>query len=408
VATVPDPKNALQVVRLMRDRMEARTGITNYDRDSKARVLLDNFTEEALSQREEAVTAYEQSQLSNAVGENLRQIGLRRGVQPLERAFANVADVDQNLAFFVSSGTIAAINGGGGITVTRGTRVSADANQLELGSSITFILTEDLVLASTDSVGFASARAEFSGSGHNIGSGVLRTHDFTNYVQAAAGTLKVTNFFPIMNGRDTETDEHYRFRIARNYNRLVSSNEAKTQLLALRVPGVLETKHIPGYFGIGTTAVVVLGADYQSNTDLVDRVQARLFNVMAPGTQAIAMSALSVEFDLELNLTAVRTLTALEKMQLEQDVRRGLYNYFRSLQIGGTVTIDDMSGAIRQQARGLLNVRRQSETGMFDRIFVRRGYSNAVVSEREQMISQSYSLENIEYADLGTITFRYN
>lgn len=407
MAIAPDTKSAIQLLRNMRSEIETRTGITNFDSDSKTRALMDVFIEEILNARTSAINSFYSNQLSNATGANLDAIGQTMGVERLLQTFAQSNARERCFAFYVDSGTFGAINGGADITIPRGTLLSSDPDQNELGAVIQFRTTSEATLTAADSVGYVSVRAELSGTSHNIGSGVIRNHTFTSYT---AGTgLKVVNFYAVLNGRATETDEQFRFRLSRNYNRLMGSNDQKVHLTALQVPGVLDTRVLSGYFGIGTAGVLVLGADYQSNTALVAAVQQRLNNLFGPGLKAVATAATEVSLDLELELKTLRTLTTREKQLLEASVRQALMDQVRSVGIGGTVTLGDLGLAVQQKARGLVRIgnRFTDENNMFKKVYLIRGFSNGSSSERETLVSTTIVFGEDEYPDLGTITFTY-
>lgn len=408
MAVFPDTKSALELLRGMRSRMERRTNITNFDSDSKARVLLDNNVEEALSGRNEVQGAFRSIQLSQARYEALDRIGLSHGVRRLVRTFASADASEQSIAFFVASGNFGGINGGLGFTIDRGTTIFSEPDGNELGSTIEFKLTEDVSVLAGSALAYGSVLAVTSGAGSNCASGVLRNHDFTGYAQSAAGTLLVGNLFPILNGREQEDDERYRYRISKDRDRRSSSNARKTELAALSVPGVLDTRIINGYYGIGTVAVVVLGADFQSSSLLVSNVQARLDEFAGPGLAAVAIPAVQVLFDLEVAVTAARTLTLREKADLERSVRLTLIEFFRSNELGASINFVALAATMKQVgANVLLNTKQTSNTDIFDKIYVRKGYSSVSTSEREEVSQNNYQLEDVEYSAVGDITFRY-
>lgn len=409
MALAPDQKNAVQLLRGFRSEIESKTGITNFDSDSKARALMDVFVQDELDTRNGQLTAFYAQQLSNARGADLEQIGAGMGVPKFQFAFATSNSREQNFGFYVESGTFGTINGGADITIPKGTLIQSDPNENELGATITYVVQDDVALLAANALGYVTVRAQVAGVGHNVGAGVMRNHNFTGYVDSAAGSLKIINFYSVLNGREVESDTQYRFRLAKNYDRLASSNDTKVHLTALRVPGVLDVRVLSNYFGVGTAGVLVLGADFQSNAALVRSVQDRLDTVFGPGLKAVATGATSVTLDFELEIAPRRVLTAREKQLLETQVRQSLLNEVRSVGIGGTVTLRGLARSVQERSRGLVrlgNVRGR-EGKLFKKVYVSRGFSNGINSERERLIASSLGLKQEEYPDIGTITFTY-
>ena len=409
MATAPELKSSIQVLRSFKDSMSARTGITNFGTDSKARVLMDVFTSEVLDARQSAVDAFGASQLSTAQGEDLIQIGNTLGVPQFRRTFASSHRREHNFAFYVETGTFGDINSGANFTIPKGTLIVSDPNENELQAVVNYELTTDVTCLAAASLVYLSVRAKTSGSGGNVGPTVIRNHSFTGYTGSGAGSLKVINFFSVLNGREEESPRQYRYRLARNYDRLVSSNDSRIQLAGLRVPGVLDVKPISGYFGVGSVGVLVIGADFQSNQQLVRGVQEGLDQIFGPGSKAIAVGATKVQVDLVLQLRTSRSLTQSDKRNLETSIKRNLLNAVRSTPMGGTLPLTLLEQAVQQQGRGLLRFARalNKRPSLFKDVYLKRGFSNGISSERELLISSSVVLEEDEFIDLGVISFDY-
>jgi uncharacterized phage protein gp47/JayE len=406
MATVPERKNTLVLARDFRDKVSRRTGITDFDSDSKTEALISVFVEQVIDARNAAASAFYANQISTAAGEQLDQIGQDLGVPRFAETFAFSEARDQNVAFYTDGSTFGAINGGADIIVPAGTAVYSNVNENDLGAKIVFKTTANVTLPAAGVIGFVGVRAEVSGSQANLGGGMLINHSFTGYT---AGTgLGVVNFFAILNGRSRESDRNYRYRLSRRYDTLVSSNNSKLHLEALRVPGVLDTRIIPGYYGIGTVGVVVLGAENQATTQSVRAVQARLNSIQGPSSRMHAVPATSVYFDIQMEVRPVKTLTAAQKRQFELATRRTIRNYLRSQGIRGTVGLKDLAAELTAQGNSairLTSLGRAEE--IFDTVYVRKGPSSGSTTERDLLKNSYYSLDEDEYADLGTLSVRY-
>lgn len=402
----PERKNSLVIARDFRDEVTKRTGINDFDSDSKTEALITVFVNQVINSRNESINAFYANQIGSAVGAQLDSIGQDLGLPRLSETFASVQKRDQNVAFYVSSGTFGDINGGAPITLPAGTQLNSAENQNDLGSRIVFKTTEETVLQAGSSIGYVACRALASGTIANLGGGMLSNHDFTAYT--AATGLECVNFYAILTGRPQELDRNYKFRLSRRYDTLVSSNNSKLHLEALRVPGVLDTRIVNGYYGVGSVGVIVLGPENQSNAQTLRGVQARLSQLQGPSSTFSAVAATSVSFDIELKLTPTRSLSTSEKRQLELQVRRALRNYLRSEGIAGTASLVDAAKEVRSYVQGVVRLSSLGKSeSIFESVYIRKGPSSGSSTERELLENYYYTLDSDEYADLGTLTVRY-
>ena len=408
MAIVPGTKNTASLLTGFRTELGNKTNINTFDTDSKARAISDVFVDSELELSQEKTNAFYAMQLSNAFDEKLDAIGATWGVPRRQNAFAQSKATERSFAFYVTTGTFNAINGGLPFTLTAGTTVFSAPNNNESGAVVDFVVTSAVTCQPAEAIKYVSVRAVTAGSKFNVGRGVVRSHSFTGYADVANNSLKVVNFYPVLNGNDRESDRSYRYRLTRHYLQLKQNNDARLQLTALNVPGVLDTRIIPGYFGIGTVGVVVLGADNQSNTQLVSSVQVRLEHFKSPSGHMVAVPATNVGFDLEMELKTVKNLSTSEKTKLESDIRLALTNYLRSISIGGTVSIGAMIEFVQSKANGIVKLGAVgSDLKLFKNIYLRRGYSNRTSSEREEVVGNYVTLEEDEYASVGLTTFSY-
>lgn len=408
MAITPTPKNPVTVLRNTRDRIRQRTNITNFSATSKARALMDALIEENLQLRQQTIDAFQNMQLSNATGDDLVEFGRTRGVPFLGQTFSTVEPEEQNVAFYVEAGTFGDINGAASISIPQGTKIWSSPNNNELGSTVDYEVVRTVSLAAGESLAYVAVRATTSGASTNVGPGTLRHHDFTNYVDSATAPLKVVNFYAIMNGRNREREQSHRSRIALHYNRLHQNSDTRLHLTAIEVPGVLNTSIVPGYYGIGTVGVLVLGADAQATPSLVERVQVRLNRFQAPGLRIIASAASQVQFDVELEVKTSRNLLQGERARLEAQIRRSMLNYFRSVGIGGTVRYNELARQIQTQTRGLVRLGATgTERSLFKKVYFRMGFSNGILSEREEVLDSTMAMPADTYPDLGTLTIEW-
>jgi uncharacterized phage protein gp47/JayE len=403
---VPERKNIVTVAKGFTSALQSRTAINYIGPDSKSRAIVDTFTDKLLSQHNESISAHIAGSIPTAVGGQLDIIGQDLGIPRYSAAFAKVTTSEQSFSFYVNSGTFGGINGGADIPIPAGSPVFSAPDENELGSTITFVTTSAVTLRAASSSAYVAVIAKASGTRSNIGPAVIKSHSFTGYTDSGNDTLKVINFFNVLNGRNEELDAQYKYRLGRHYDRLISSNATKTQLTAIAVPGVIDTRVIAGLYGIGTVGVVVLGSDYQVNQNLLRSVQERLDSIYGPGQNAIASAAVSTKFDLSLRVPDGTGLNTAQARQFELGVRRGVDNYFRGLRIGGVVNLLELSNSIRIAGGTSVSLRRDS-LEIFKNVYVRKGFASSSSSDRVKVIGKIYPLDEIEFAERGTLSFEY-
>lgn len=409
MATAPELKNPLELIKDWRNKISARTGITNFSSDSAMRSLMDVLANELGSIRESQVNSFYSSQLSLAKGQDLDIIGQDMHVPRLQATFASSNQREQNFAFYVESGTFGDINGAADITIPANTEIYSDERQNELGVRIRFTTTAAAVLSAADAIGYVSVRAERAGQNYNVGVGVLINHSFASYSLFTAGGLKVANFFPVLNGRSQEQDTPYRFRLTKYYDKLVSRNDTKVLINTLQIPGVINLKMVPGYYGIGTTGVLVLGADYESSDSLVSSVQSQLNQISVPGLQLVAASATKVTVDFELLIGTTRSLTTAAQRQFEIEMYRIIKAFLRSVDMGSNFSLTELEAVLKERTNVAIRIGRKigGVQKVFKKVYLRRGAATSASSEREQLLTSTLSLETSEFLDLGTIDFSY-
>lgn len=400
---IPSQKNPLEYLRAFKSELAAKTGINNFDSDSKAGAIVAPLVDELLRSREELTSVFYSNQIQNAVGAELDALG--KGVVRRQSTFSNVDSSEQCLALYTAT-TFGAINGGNNIVIPAGSlTIFSDPNGNEIGATIQYVNTEQITLPSADTMAFISAKATTIGSGSNVGAKVLRRHNFVNYLDSGSNSLKVVNFYSILNGRDEESNNVYRFRITQQFAKIAQANDTRMLLEALELPGVISTLTIPGYYGIGTAGVVVLGPENESNARLINGVQSRIGAHKTPGHYVQAVPATRVLFDFELTLKLASSTSVSQQNNLQSQINRSLLKSLKNTGLGGTVSLATLSLDISKAAGSLASVKTSS--GYFDKVWVNKSYSGGSFYDRERLIADVYSLGLDEYSDLGTVVINF-
>jgi len=405
MAKVPNVKNLTTLTKGFRTNLERRAGITNWSYDSTVRSLTDSLVSEIYITQNSLRRTVADLQVGSAIGKALERLGTTYGVSRLPPTYAQVDWTERSLMFFTDT-TFGTINNGASIVIPEGTEITVSNSQDD--TVIKYITTAEYTGAAGANFVYCSARAATMGATHNIASHALTTHSFTSYADVSNGTLRVTNRYPIVNGRNLETDDSLRFRISNMFGTLATTNVANISLRSMTVPGVLRAKPIPGYYGIGTCAVIVFGAGGISNTDLAKRTQERLNVIQVPGMELIAIPGIDVSFDIEVEVQAKGLVTAASRTALKRDVRR-VISQFLSRQSPVTNLVDfaalkEMILANAPSVVGLLD--RRSGANIFKAIYVRKVISGTT-SERSLLLGTTYTLEDDEYASLGSLEISF-
>jgi len=398
---VPASKNNTTLLETFKSNLQSRTNINIGDRDSKAGALYDIFSNQFVMSRKEVIESFRNSTI-NAEGDALDLVGNNIGIKRLMATKANSLASDKVFAFYTDETNFGVLNGGVSFTVPKGTVVYSDQNQNDSGRSIRYVLTNNVILNATDNIEFASIEAEGVGSTYNVGANVLIANNFTTYT--AGKGLKCINFYSILNGRDKQTDRTYRSAIVNFFAGLPIVNDLRIKFSTLQIPGVIDTKIIDAYYGIGTSAIVVLGSEYQTNTSILTRVQNVLNTMQMPGISLYAISASKASFSIELTVQKTSEFTELQKTHIHNNILKYSRDYLRNLGLGGEVSLEDFYTYLVNKVSTVAFVK---DDLFFNSVLVSR--SNGLVSHPayEELNSTLYALDNEEYADISSISINY-
>lgn len=401
MAIIINKKNPAELLSATKEKVISQTGLNYFDSDSKTKALVNALTEEQIFLQKELDAVIQNLQLETVTGDALTRYGLSMGVTPLESTFSTVTASELNVAFYTSTGgNFGSINGSSPIVIPVGSVIYSNPNNNESGALVEYITESPVTLLAGNTIQYISCRAKLPGSVSNVGSGVLINHNISSYTDSANRSLKVINFYPILNGRDKEPEDNYKFRIAQKYNSLIQNSEAKIKLNTLTIPGVINIKAVPGLFGIGTVGVVVLSSDFESNESLIEAVQRRIDTFQSVAGQMIAIPASKVTFNLVLKAKAIKDLTLIDKTSLEIDIKRIIDSYFKNIGLGGIVNINDLVEIIKAKHKGSLKFTNLNNS-FFQTITINRDFATNFNTQFQYLRNPVYSLEVDEFAYLG-------
>lgn len=303
--------------------------------------------------------------LNGAEGKYLEFIGDMMGVAKSGEKAAKVTAAEQNIRFYVDTGTFGDINGGQPILITSGTTISTSA-----GGGLIYTVPYNVIASATDTQLFVAAQAIKPGDSQNVGTKQLIFHNFSDYVDSANETLKVTNDAEIVTGKSSEGDTNYRFRIA---NQVVASEQANLTALriaALSVPGVSDIVLIPFHRGVGSLDMLIKATTPTVADGLIAAVQNAVDGVIAMGIIATVRKPKETGFSMNVSLTLRRTLAAATESSVVQGVTNNLTDYINNLDIGEDFIVNEAIERVMATSDEIKNV--GSAGKPFDSIFLYR------------------------------------
>lgn len=383
-----------------RQKLRERTGIDLWTPDSTARTMSDTLSEAIVTDRNQMVSAFEQTQISSATGQGLDALAKTHGVARLEPTKAYSDAVERSVYFYVSSGTFGDLTGGSDINLPAGTIISPAAFA---DSEISYVTKYNYILPAGENKVYCSVEAASFGAGQNVGPQTL----VTNALQATYPNLLCTNKYAIVNGRNRELDSQLRFRLSTYFRTLVANNYNSLILNALSVPGVLDVTVVEGYYGMGTAGVFVFGADGFSSPDLIRQVEVQLASTSTPGLKIVVSSGIEVSFGFDIDVITLEQPTSAQRARINSGIKQTIRNYLSGGTLRRSISMIELRNAILAENNDIVSIvgskNRETER-LFRNVYVSRKYASfAFGAGEEKLASNFYSLEREEFAVLGSV-----
>ena len=336
------PKTYEEILQDSVDRLTSFTPITQLTPGAKAKTLLEATSNEL----DIAYTSFDinlaEKFVRTASGQNLDFIGEIVGTPRLPAQNATVNQAEQNVKFYVLSGTFGDINEGNDISVSRGTVVSAKTSVAGTEQSIDYVVTEDFIFPSASTERYISVSSIESGSQNVVGANAINSHDFTNYTGYQDDSLKVLNLSPIFGATDEESDANYRYRVSRAVTAYEAANETAIRLSALSIAGVSDIVSIPYDRGAGSFALYIKSVYPVISSALIDQVQQAINRTQAYGNKGLARSPKNTGISMTITLSYREELTLSEKDAIHGQVEDAIIFYLNNLDIGEDFIVDEL------------------------------------------------------------------
>jgi hypothetical protein len=335
-------RSLAELNRLALEDLVEKTNISQLSPGAKARAILESVNRRLNSAYKTFDSNLAQALLSGATGPFLDLLGDVFNVQRLQQEAAITTTGEQNLNFFVLTGTFGDINSNNNILIPAGTIISNEEITDDTTDATRYLLLEDVILPATSSQVFASAEAVDTGSSFNTAIDTLQFHNFTNYTDTANSTLKATNSAAIVTGKDIESDTNYKFRISQQTTSSEKANLTAIRLASLSVPGVADILIDRYARGIGTFDVIIRSIAPRVSSALVRTVQTAIDEVEAIGDRGLARAPEEVGLEIRYSLLYRENLADDDKALLEVATANAVEGYVNNLAIGEDFIINEV------------------------------------------------------------------
>ena len=380
--------NPEEVERSISANLDLQFGTNASRGDSNTRILANLVSNELFLLNSETRAFIENLSYQNASGEDLNSIGFEYyGLQRRPGNKANTRAEERSFYFYARGNqTFGAINNNSDIILPKGTRISNFPN-IATGQEIVYVTKRDYTLEANRSFQYCAIEAQEVGESYNVGREILVNHDFTNYADSGSGSLACRNIYPIVNGTSTESDDSLRYRIANFIASQRNLNEESLNLAGLEIPGVIQVRVIPGYYGLGTTGIVVFGPEKETHYDSLQVIKRRIRSSTGEENRIFPVEGIYVKLDLELEIVKTQNLSFEEQESIEQSLRQELQQMIRESFGTNELNLSFVEQKIRRYInnRKIKNINRNTEYNHpFKRVTLRKTDSSIENSETSE------------------------
>lgn len=312
----------------VKTQITSNTGLSNIVEGSIAYQIAQAIAYEAYKQEINIENDLINNSILNATGSFLDNIGSNFfGVERKKSISPYISSSMKTLKFYVTGNrNFGAINNNKDIILAKGTAVYG----LSGGSNIRFVLDDTYTLPAASYETYVSATLS-QGSSDSIGANTLTKHTFTNYSDYSNNTLLVTNTLAIVTGRETETDEDYRYRVKSALRSINQSSVDGVLSIARSVTGVSDAKVYPSKDGAGTFTIYVQGITPITSDEVITDVELALFQECAtPWAVFNVVKPDYIGFNIEVSLILVSNNSITDTAQFTSLIRSNIETYINN------------------------------------------------------------------------------
>lgn len=387
-------------------RIQSGLGTTYTASDSTYNIFSNAISQSIGDLKSEVISALNDMQVSSASGTALDSLGL--SMYSLPRKIANRANTRgelSNVYFYCNSNkTFGEVNAGNDITIPTGTLISVidDFDTRE----ILYRTTEDKTLGRDLGREYVKVEAVSPGEFYNVETGSLIFHNFTNYSDSIYKELQVSNRYPIVNGADEESDELYRNRII-NHLKTIGTNSADYyKYQSLRIPGVVDVRIIPSYYGIGTIGLLPITDGLTVSPSIMANLRSNISSSKVLGQRLEFINPILVKINIDLTVIISKGLSSENKSALESSIKGIIFKQLKNQEITtGRLDFNDFLSFLRSNLTRLVGVQEVREDAISS-INITKSARIDSSGEASQSYKKddSYSFDISEILNFGTIS----
>ncbi len=403
----------------IRDALKTNLQIANLRNDSIVNVMANAVGQELNKVSVAMKDVYERNNYLSAKGSDLDAIAYNLfGMRRNPAIYASSNETDYNIVIYLSPYSnytnFQLANGNKSITIPKGTILTDSISTTgELGR-IQYSLDKDYILTNQSKI-YVSATAITYGNTQNINKNVIKRINFTNYEDSFNNSIIAGNVHPILSGRDFESDESFRKRIQMFLTSKTSNNFNDIQLNGMNIPGVITTEIIPGYYGIGTTGVIIFGPNRLATDKEVTALQEQIDNKFSNISKIKVSKGFFVNLDLEININIKGNISDTDQLSIRRELKNIVNNYILMNYNSNTISLDSIQSEIVYLFRNNSKIELQFKNGsIFNKKYIRRSSTllglnnsgfevpdnNIVVNRDERLLINDVSI-NFEYTNYG-------
>jgi uncharacterized phage protein gp47/JayE len=361
----------------LKENLKTKLNISNLRNDSMVNVIGSSIGQEITRLSLDVETMYNQNNYLNAKGADLDRIAFNLyGMQRLSSTYSRTREADFNtlimLSPFSNYNSFMAANNNQPITIPKGTILTDNISSDGVLGSVQFVTDKDYIL-SNGSKQYVGTIAITSGSSQNIDKGVIKYINFTNYTDSFNRTLIAGNALPIINGRNPETDDEFRRRIQLFMRSKQAGNYNDITLTSIAVPGVITSEIIPGYYGVGTTGVVIFGPNRLATDKEVDDLQNQINSKYMGMNKIYVSKGFFVLLDLEIRISTRIEVSEVDKNAIKSEIKNIVNSYLMRNENNREVNLNSIETDITRIFRNRNGIEIQmKDNSIFSKKYIRK------------------------------------
>ncbi len=377
MSTYVDLNSSFRTATNIKDNLKSKFNIDNLRNDSMINVIGSSISQEMTRLSLDVQSMYDKNNYLTATGTNLDTIAFNLyGMQRLPFTYAKTKEADYNtvimLSPFSNYTSFMAANNNQPIVIPKGTVLTNNISGDGVLGSVQFVTDKEYIL-SNGSKQFVGVIAITSGTSQNIDKGVIKFINFTNYADSFNRTLIAGNLLPIINGRDPESDNEFRRRIQLFMRSKQNNSYNDINLTSIAIPGVVSTEIIPGYYGIGTTGVVIFGPNRLATDKEVIDLQKQIDSKYIGMNRIYVSKGFFVLLDLEVRITTRIEVSEVDKNAIKLEMRNIVNSYLMQNTNSREVNLNSIQSEIMRIFRNKNGIEIQmKDRSIFSKKYIRK------------------------------------